>query len=243
MQNFRWKTIRWIKLLGALAALVVLTGCPKAPDKAMTDAEQALLDARGVKDCASDKYKAAQRLLEEADALIEQEEYDAAERKALAAKKLAEQAKAEGEANWEDCNKKDTVADADAQSDDDEASGPEDGADDAEDLNLQTVYFGYDSAELSGEARAALEENVRWMEAHPDADMVLEGHTDERGTPEYNLSLGESRAMRVKKYLVQFGIDADRIRLLSYGEEKPDAYGSTSSDHAKNRRVEFAPKQ
>ncbi|MFP4600153.1 MAG: OmpA family protein [Persicimonas sp.] len=243
MLTIRSKTVRWIKWLGALAALVILTGCPKPPDKAMTDAEQALLDARGVKDCASDKYKAAQALLEEADALIEREEFDAAERKARAAKKLAAQAKAEGEANWEDCQKKDTVADADAESDDDEASGSEDGADDAEDLDLQTVYFGYDSAELSSEARAALEENVRWMEAHPDADMVLEGHTDERGTPEYNLSLGESRAMRVKKYLVQFGIDADRVGLLSYGEEKPDAYGTTSSDHAKNRRVEFAPKR
>jgi peptidoglycan-associated lipoprotein len=217
----------------------MLTGCPKAPKKALSDAQQAILDARGVKDCASDKFKAAQRLLDEAEKLSADEKYDEAERKAKAAQKLAQEAKAEGEANWEDCMKKQEVverAENPDKRDDEQEEQPE------EQLTLETVFFGYDSAELDEEMRSVLDENVRWLKKNADRQVVLEGHTDERGTPEYNLSLGESRARRVKQYVIQLGVDADRLSILSYGEEKPAAFGATASDYAKNRRVEFVPK-
>jgi peptidoglycan-associated lipoprotein len=233
----------WMKWLGMLAMVVLLAACMKPPKKAMADAEQALLDASGVKDCASDKYLAAQGLLAEAEEHIEREEYDEAERKAKAAKKLAEEAKLEGEANWEDCQKEDDkMADRDDNSRDDD-SDEHDGADDVDqNLELEVVYFDYDSSSLSAKARKSLDANVRWLEQNQDTRVVLEGHTDERGTPEYNLALGENRARTVRQYLVQFGVSGDRLVILSYGEEKPAAFGTTLSDYAKNRRVEFVPK-
>ncbi|QDG54306.1 peptidoglycan-associated lipoprotein Pal [Persicimonas caeni] len=232
------KRFNLMTLLAFIAGVMMLTGCPKPPKKALSDAQQALLDARGVKDCASDKFKAAQRLLDEAEELSKQEKYEEAERKAKAAQKLAREAKLEGEANWEDCQKKKQLAD--------KAENPEPVEEEDEEvdeqLTLDTVYFSYDSSELSADARAVLDENVRWMKKHTDKRVVLEGHTDERGTPEYNLALGESRARRVKQYAVQMGVDGDRLSILSYGEEKPAAFGATASDYAKNRRVEFVPK-
>ena len=230
---------RWLLLVGVMLGCLALTGCPKPPKKAMSDAEQALLDASGVKDCASDKYKAAQRLLDEARELAAEERYDAAKRKAKAAKKLAVEAKKEGELNWEDCKEQQEVAE---KAEDPEPK--EDTTDDQsqEDLSLETVFFGYDSSELSSKARRTLDENARWMERHDERRVVLHGHTDERGTPEYNLALGESRARRVKNYMIQLGIDGGRLSILSYGEEMPAAYGATPADYAKNRRVEFVPK-
>ena len=232
------KCNKWMMWAGLLVGILMLSGCPKAPKKALADAQQALLDARGVKDCASDKYKAAQRLLDEAEELAAKEKYDAAERKAKAAQKLAREAKLEGEANWEDCQKQKKVVEKAEQPDkiDEDDAAPQ------EKLNLETVYFAYDSAELSPDARSVLEENVRWMKRHKDKTIVLEGHTDERGTPEYNLALGESRARTVRSYAEKLGVDADRFNILSYGEEKPSTFGATAADYAKNRRVEFVPK-
>lgn len=233
MRRFKWTT--WMALL---TGVLMLTGCPKPPKKALADAQQALLDARGVKDCASDKFRAAQSLLDEAEELSKQEKYEEAERKATAARKLAREAKLEGEANWEDCQKKKQIAD---KAENPEPVEEEDDEVD-EQLALETVYFGYDNSDLSDEARAVLDENVRWMKKHTGKRIVLKGHTDERGTPEYNLALGESRARRVKQYVVQMGVDESRLSILSYGEEMPAAYGATAADYAKNRRVEFAPK-
>lgn len=232
----RWK---WISLVGLIAAIMTLTGCPKPPKKALSDAEQAILDARGVKDCANEKFAAAKRLLDEAEKLSAEEKYEEAERKAKAAKKLALEAKKEGELNWEDCQKQQKIADK-AENPDADAQGEEEQAE--EQLSLETVYFAYDSSELSSEARSRLEENARWMKKHDGKKVTIEGHTDERGTPEYNLALGESRARRVKQYLVQLGVDGDRLSILSYGEEKPAAFGATPSDYAKNRRAEFVPR-
>lgn len=236
--------IRTFKKLFILTfTLGVLGGCASAPTEAMSAAEKALLDAAGVKDCASDKFVAAQRLLDEAEALVAEKKYDEAERKARAAEKLAIEAKKEGELNWDDCQRRHdlakkaaTPAAETARTDTTERDNSGEG------LLLQTVYFEYDSATLSPDAREALDQNVRWMQKNPERKVVLEGHTDERGTPEYNLALGEGRARRAREYMQQFGIDPSRMSILSYGEEKPVAFGATPSDYAKNRRVEFVPR-
>jgi peptidoglycan-associated lipoprotein len=230
-----------INVLVVAFALLIWSGCASAPTEAMSAAEKAILDARGVKDCANEKFLAAQRLLEEAEKLVAQERYDEAERKARAAEKLAVEAKKEGELNWEECQRRaamaEKAANPEADTQDDEQTQPVE-----ENLSLATIYFEYDSAGLSQQARAILAENVRWMRKNEDKRIILEGHTDERGTPEYNLALGESRARRVKEYLAQLGVDVDRLSILSYGEEKPAAFGATPSDFAKNRRVEFVPR-
>jgi peptidoglycan-associated lipoprotein len=222
----------------ALLFVVGLTGCPKPPKKALSDAEQALLDASQVKDCASEKYEAARRLLEEAQALSAEKKYDEAERKAKAAQKLAREAEQEGEANWEDCQEQKKVVEKAKGEDTSDTEDDEP----ARNLELETVYFGYDSSDLSSATRGQLENNAEWIKEHPNTEIQLQGHTDERGTPEYNLALGEARARSVRQYLMKLGIDGSRLMTLSYGEEMPAAYGSSPEDYRKNRRVEFVPR-
>lgn len=105
---------------------------------------------------------------------------------------------------------------------------------------LQTVYFAFDSAELSDAARRVLDDNAAWMRANPGYQIQVQGHCDERGTVEYNLALGDRRAKGVKGYLVEkWGIDADRLHTISYGEERPLDPSSTDTAWARNRRVQF----
>ena len=99
------------------------------------------------------------------------------------------------------------------------------------------VLFGYDSAELSAEAKLTLDKQSRFLRANSDLTFTIEGHCDERGTREYNLALGEQRATAVRDYLVIQGIDPDRIKVISYGKEKPAVVGSNTMAWSKNRRA------
>jgi len=110
--------------------------------------------------------------------------------------------------------------------------------DSAVDINLKTIYFEFDRSSLTEDSIEVLKENVAYLMNNPKVKVVLEGHTDERGTAEYNLSLGQRRALRVKEYYTRLGIAADRIATISYGKEKPAVGGSDVSAWAKNRRVE-----
>ncbi|MCR4341495.1 MAG: OmpA family protein [Gemmatimonadaceae bacterium] len=102
-----------------------------------------------------------------------------------------------------------------------------------------TVYFEYDRSDLSPEARAALDAKVPALQARPAFRIQITGHTDERGSSEYNLALGLRRAAELKAYLVANGIDAARIDISSMGEERPAAQGSNEAAWALNRRAEF----
>ncbi len=104
---------------------------------------------------------------------------------------------------------------------------------------LADVYFGYDSAELTDEARATLEQHARWLQAHPEARVSVEGHCDERGTVEYNLALGEQRAKAAADYLGTLGLPAQRLSTVSYGKERPIESGHDEAAWAKNRRAHF----
>jgi len=101
------------------------------------------------------------------------------------------------------------------------------------------VFFGFDSSELSGEAKETLERLAAWLRENAGARLTVEGHADERGTREYNLALGSRRASAVKEYLVALGIDPDRVQTVSYGEERPAVIGSNEDAWAKNRRAVF----
>ncbi len=98
------------------------------------------------------------------------------------------------------------------------------------------VFFGFDSADLSAEARTALEKQAAWMKKFGGVRVVIEGHCDERGTREYNLALGERRANATKDYLVALGINPARIKTISYGKERPAALGHNEAAWAQNRR-------
>ncbi len=104
-------------------------------------------------------------------------------------------------------------------------------------LSLKTVYFEFDQSSLSTMTREALRHNAELMRKYDAWKIVIEGHCDERGSTEYNLALGERRAASVKQYYIDYGIDESRMRLVSYGEERPEVAESTEAAWAKNRRA------
>jgi peptidoglycan-associated lipoprotein len=112
-----------------------------------------------------------------------------------------------------------------------------------DDLNrdspMRVAYFDYDSAELSAEARAALDANAAVLKKYASWTVTIEGHCDERGTAEYNLALGERRAAAAQSYLAALGIPASRLKTVSYGKEFPFDPGHDEAAWAKNRRAHF----
>ena len=100
-----------------------------------------------------------------------------------------------------------------------------------------TVYFGFDSAELSGSAQATLDRQAAFFNVNPALLIIVEGHADERGTREYNLALGDRRATAVRDYLLAKGLNSARIRTVSYGKERPAVSGSNEDSWKRNRRA------
>ena len=100
-----------------------------------------------------------------------------------------------------------------------------------------TVHFATDSSDVDSEAQGILTRQAQWMQKYPNVRVTVEGHCDERGTREYNLALGDRRANSAKSFLINAGISASRISVISYGKEKPVASGSDESAWAQNRRA------
>ena len=99
------------------------------------------------------------------------------------------------------------------------------------------VFFDYDSSALSAEAKATLAAQAAFLAGNPSVTITVEGHCDERGTREYNLALGERRATAARDYLVAQGVNAARIKTISYGKERPSFIGSNPYAYSKNRRA------
>ena len=99
------------------------------------------------------------------------------------------------------------------------------------------VFFGYDSAELSDDAKKILDTQAEWLKSDPAINVTIEGHCDERGTREYNIALGDKRAAAAKNYLVKSGVDGARIKTVSYGKERLAYFGSNEATVSKNRRA------
>jgi len=112
-----------------------------------------------------------------------------------------------------------------------------------EDLNrespLEPAFFDYDSSEISASGRSVLEKNAEVLKRYQTWVITIEGHCDERGTPEYNLGLGERRAMVAREYLVELGLDLGRIRTVSYGKEFPFDPANNEQAYSRNRRAHF----
>jgi peptidoglycan-associated lipoprotein len=104
---------------------------------------------------------------------------------------------------------------------------------------FQPVFFGFDSSEVDAQGQTTLNANAELLKKYPGWTITVEGHCDERGTAEYNLALGERRALAARNYLVSLGISADRLRTISYGKEFPSDPGHNEEAWAKNRRAHF----
>ncbi|WP_409420361.1 peptidoglycan-associated lipoprotein Pal [Pseudaeromonas sp. ZJS20] len=100
-----------------------------------------------------------------------------------------------------------------------------------------TVYFDFDKDEIKGQYAQLLQAHAEFLKEHNAIKVLIEGHTDERGTPEYNISLGERRAKAVAKYMQNLGVDVYQLSVVSYGEEKPADAGHSEDAYAKNRRA------
>jgi len=103
----------------------------------------------------------------------------------------------------------------------------------------ENILFDFDNATLDYQAQDLLKQKAMWLRDNPDANVVIEGHCDERGTNAYNLALGERRAESAKAFLVNLGISDARLTTISYGEEKPLDMGQNEEAWAKNRRAAF----
>lgn len=250
---------------GMLLVLIslVVTGCARSPVDAITDAENALRLARdvGARDCAPLEFKSAEEMMARTYRLNDEGEYKDAKRSALTTKELAQVAKVETERG--DCKPlaRDQVDDIDLQ--------PGEGRDgarlgrsgltasevDAEIEStrlgegslgegtrihaLKTVHFAFDHSGLDETALETIAENAEWLKDRPTVKVQVEGHTDERGSAEYNIALGERRAKAVRDALVRMGVESDRITTISYGEEAPADLGSGEEAWKENRRSEF----
>ncbi|MCB5359044.1 MULTISPECIES: peptidoglycan-associated lipoprotein Pal [Vibrio] len=101
----------------------------------------------------------------------------------------------------------------------------------------QTIYFAFDNSTIASDYEEILAAHAAYLSNNVDMNVTIEGHADERGTPEYNIALGERRAQAVAKYLQALGVQADQISIVSYGEEKPLLLGQSEDVYAKNRRA------
>jgi peptidoglycan-associated lipoprotein len=113
--------------------------------------------------------------------------------------------------------------------------------------DVQDAFFDYDKSELNAESRDTLTRDASALKAilseFPNATLMVEGHCDERGSAEYNLGLGDSRASSAKGFLVSLGVPADRLKTVSYGKERPQCTESSDACWQKNRRAHFSPGQ
>lgn len=109
-----------------------------------------------------------------------------------------------------------------------------------EHLDWGPIYFSFDAADLTDEARRKLSERARYIVRNPGLVVLIEGHCDSRGTEDYNLALGERRSQAVKQYLQELGVPANSLNTISYGERRPEVEGENESAWRRNRRVTFA---
>ncbi len=104
---------------------------------------------------------------------------------------------------------------------------------------FRTIYFDFDSSNLSADARSGLQANASYMKSNPNVSVTIEGNCDERGSAEYNLALGKRRAEAAFKYMADLGVATSRMSTVSYGKERPAVEGHNELAWAKNRRDDF----
>ena len=180
----------------------------------------------------TDTTASTQAALVAAEAQALAEAQAEAEAQALAEAQILAEATVQAEAN---------AAEAALQAENDATAKAAAMAQQEDEKNAQAlahiIYFDFDQSTIKAEFRAALNGHAAYLSQNPSANIVLEGHADERGTREYNIALGERRGNAVSRYLVVQGVSVDAIEVVSFGEERPVNAGHDSASWAENRRV------
>lgn len=229
----------------AVFVFTMICSCAENPPKDERElAEKAFADAEAGKDCDRENYLAAEELLNQAREEVNKKNYDKAKELFKAVKEKSDAIAKYYREHPDECMTKDKKGNGD----DDGKIGEENVKSEAVDPNMdptnpdmdfQVVHFEYNEYAILAEDLPKVDLMAQWMVNFPERVVRIEGHADERGSVDYNLSLGEKRAIEVKNKLIQAGIDSARIKIVSYGEERPVDPASNEEAWFKNRRAEF----
>ena len=231
----------WILTLLSLCMAISVLGCGGAkPAREELSKTRQLLESVRKRGCAHASITLAEKAYAKSQKLFDEKRFDESRTQAAVAHQLAEEAsKAIGD-------KPCVVTPKPDQNQEVKTDSGTEGDDQVEPFTeeptpgLKTIYFDFDSVAFSQDMLKVLEENLDWIRDHPDEDVVLSGHCDERGTAEYNLALGDKRAQKVAHYLQQSNIDPKRLEIVTYGSEQPASFRHDEEGHRLNRRVEFS---
>ncbi len=221
--------------------LLALSGCPSTlPKKQMKDAMSAIEKARrGLAErCAKEELASAKRMMAKAKKLMDEGKYDQARIAFEATRELAAKAEEAARLNKEECLKRKKPVVSTPPTPPTVVAVREKPVVDMR-RKLATVYFGFNQYTITGAARRILQGHAEWLKKNRSIKVEVAGHCDQRGSVEYNLSLGERRALAIKKFLIDLGVSASRISIISYGHQRPADPNTTPEAYAKNRRAEF----
>ncbi len=234
-------------ILLILFSSFIITSCKTTKDFTKTKNSLEELKNNQEFDCQKDNIKSAEDLYKEASELQKKGDDDKAEIKIMAANEIIKMVKTKK------CPKKEKVINNDTPQEVKEKkdnfkpniSEIKDPANEnislkvVSNYNPETIYFAFNSYQISEDAQKILLKHLDFLIANPQVNVKIGGHTDKRGSEEYNLILGEKRALVVKDFFISQGIPKERIEITTYGEEILADTGNTEEAHAKNRRVEF----
>ena len=228
---------RWRGWVLGLALASLAGACSAPATDAIDGAEKALLNASFAKDCEGDSYRLAEQMLADARQANAEGDHETARKKAEAARMLADQAKQNAEISPCDARLEEKIAAVIDETPPDDGSGGFDQA--GQEYALETIYFPFDQATLTLEAKQTLNTHADWLSKNQSVKLVIEGHTDDSGSIEYNLALSQRRGQVVKQYLKRLGVEEGRLRVVPFGEERPEIYGHDDSARSRNRRAAF----
>ena len=251
-------------LLVLFLGISLFSSCQKRPDKDIADAESALEAAKeaGAPIYAKQEFKSAEDMMAKTYKFVDSKNYKEAKEAALTTKELAEVAKVKAleRASENKGNNTQYANSATDANNNGEAGTINEGVVTGEKLKeeiaknkvgtgslgegikiskLKTIHFDFDKYNIKPADQELLKENAQWLKTHPTVRIRIEGNTDERGTEEYNMALGENRAKAAKDYLILLGIPSNRMEVVSFGEENPVDPAHNEAAWAKNRRDDF----
>lgn len=221
-------------LLVAAIAMTLAFGCAKPPKAERELAEKAFRSAAVGKDCDRENYLAAEELLNKAREEVNKKNYDKAKELFLKVKEKSDAIVKYYQTHPDECLPKKKVV----KEEEEEVEEIQNPAEDP-DLDFPVIHFELDQYDIREEDMASVELMAKWMLNFEEKVVRIEGHADERGSIDYNMSLGEKRAKEVKNKLIQLGVDAKRVKIVSYGEERPVDPASNEDAWYENRRAEF----